>query len=139
MAAVASRSQIIEIESQVRPHFDWYLVIGVQVPLASSKPSAQFREHFCGRRRLEPSLSAITNNVRLPIAIHTPPVVSLETQNAQAAMAGVVATLRAGTTTIVIFMLPPAPVQLARSAGAKFATARSRAGTEYSHTLRHSL
>jgi hypothetical protein len=113
MTAITPRSQIIEIKSQVRPHFDRYLVIGVQVPIASSKASAQLGEHFRGWRRLEPSLSAIPNNVRFPIAIHTAPAISLETDNAQAAMAGVVAAFGAGTATIVIFTLPPAPVQLA--------------------------
>jgi hypothetical protein len=139
MAAVAARSQIIEIEPQVRPHFDWDLVVGVQMPLASSKPSAQFYKHFRRGRRLQPSLPATPNNVRLPIAIHAAPAISLEAENPQPTMAGVVAAFRAGTAAIVIFTLPPAPVQLARSAGTEFATARSRARPVYPHTLRHSL
>jgi hypothetical protein len=110
MAAIASRSQIIEIESQVRPHFDGYLVIRVQMLLASCKASAQLREHFVGWRRLEPSLSAIPNHVRLPIAIHTTPAVALETKNPQPAMACVIPAFRSRAAAFVILMLPPAPM-----------------------------
>jgi hypothetical protein len=135
MAAVASRSQVIEIEPQVRPHFDWDLVIGVQVRFVPREASSQFIQHYFCRRCLNSDFSTFANDVRLPTAIHTAPVVSLETQNAQAAMTGVIPAFRAGTATIVLFTLPPAPVQLARPARPEFAAAWSRARPKYSRLL----
>jgi len=117
MTAITSRPQIIEIEPQVRPHFDWDLVIGVQVRFVPREASSQFIQHYFCRRWLNSDFSTFANNVRLPIAIHTPPAIALEAENAQSPMARVVAAFRAGTATIVIFTLPPAPMQLARPAG----------------------
>ena len=136
MAAITSRSQVIEVEPQVRPHFDWDLVIGVQVPLPSSKASAQLGEHFRGGRRLEPSLAAIPNNVRLPIAIHTPPAVSLETQNPQPPVHRIVAALCAGAAAFIIFTLSCPTVPFAESTTSQFGTARSRARVQYPNGLR---
>jgi hypothetical protein len=46
MTAIASRPKVVEIESQVRPLSDRYLMVGMQMAFAASECSTQFIQHL---------------------------------------------------------------------------------------------
>jgi hypothetical protein len=135
MAAITSRSQVIEIEPQVRPHFNWDLVIGVQVRFVPREASSQFIQHYFCRRWLNSDFSTFANDVRLPVAIHTSPAVALETKNPQPTVHRIVAALRAGAAAFIVFKLSCPTVSFARSSRTEFGTTRNRTGPEYSRLL----
>src|SRR3954453_4419104 len=106
MATVASRPQIVELEPQVRSITNRDVVVCMKVPLAARKCAAQFFHDLIGRRRLQPGFAEVPHDIRFPFAIYTSPSVTLEAQNPQSAVAGVVAAHRAGAATFVMFALP---------------------------------
>ena len=117
MTAIASRSQVVEIESQVRPLLNGYLMVGMQVAFAAVVSVAKLGEHSICGWVTETVPAEVSDDSRLPAAIDTAPAVALETENPQSAMVGVVAALDARATTFVMFTLPDAAVLFARTAG----------------------
>jgi hypothetical protein len=68
-------------------------MIRVQMPLTTAEPFPQFGQNLIHRRwtKLEPA--AVRYDVRLPAAVHAPPLVANEAENTQPAMVGVIAAL----------------------------------------------
>jgi hypothetical protein len=81
MAGIASRPQVVEIKSQLRLLLDWNLMISIQVTVAACECATQFIQHLLQRWNSESGFPEYFDNLRLPIAIYTPPAVALETQN----------------------------------------------------------
>ena len=95
MTAIASRSQVVEIESQVRPLLNGYLMVGMQVTFAATECSTQFIQHRLGRWNSESDLAEYSDNLRLPTAIHAPPAVALETEEPKSSMVRIVSAVKA--------------------------------------------
>ena len=92
MASVAPGSQVVQLQPQVGPDRNRNLVIGVQVSLAALLPFAQFVQNPLDRRVAQFEASAVRDDVRLPPAIYTSPLVSLEAENPKPAVVCVVPT-----------------------------------------------
>ena len=131
MTAIAARPQVVEIEAQVRPVRNGYLMVGVQVAVAATECSTQFIQHLLRRWNSESGLPEYTDNLRLPTAIDTAPPIALETKTPESAMIRIVSALDARAAAFVMFPLPRAAVLFARTAGSEFGTARGRAGAQY--------
>jgi hypothetical protein len=81
VTAIASRPHIIQIESEVRPLSNRNLMVGVEVAFATIVSVAKLVEHSVHGRiaKLEPA--EVSDNLRLPSAIHTPPTIALEAED----------------------------------------------------------
>ena len=86
MAAIASRPQIVEIESQVRPLRNRNLVVCMKVALTAVKAVAKLGQHSIGRRVTEAGLPEHSDNLRLPGAVNASPAVALEAEDPQPAV-----------------------------------------------------
>ena len=128
MTAIAARPQVVEIEAQVRPVRNGYLMVGVQVAVAATECSTQLIQHLLRRWNPESGLPEYSDNLRLPTAIDTAPPIALETKTPESAMIRIVSALDARAAAFVMFPLPRAAVLFARTAGSEFGTARGRAG-----------
>jgi hypothetical protein len=113
VTAVASRPQVVEIESQVRPLSNGNLMVGVQVAVAPTECCAQFVQHLLRWWVTESDLPEYSDNLGLPAAIDTPPAVALEAQDAKLAVGRVVPALSGRAAAFVVFTLSGAPVELA--------------------------
>jgi hypothetical protein len=100
------------------------------VTFAAVVSVAKLGEHSICRWVAETVLAEVSDDVRLPTAIHAPPTITLEAENPQSAMVRIVSAVTAGATTFVMFTLPRAAVLFARTAGSEFGTARNRAGAQ---------
>jgi hypothetical protein len=132
MAAVTTGSKVVEVESQIGSFNDRNLMIRVQMAIASRECSPQLFHDHVGRWSVQPGLAKLLHDIRLPIAIHTPPTVTLKTPHTQLAIIRVVPALSAVAAAFVMFTLSRAAVLLAGSAGCECGTARGRARVEYS-------
>ena len=92
MASVAPGPQVVQLQPQVWPNRNRNLVVGVQVSLAMLLPLPQFIQDLLDRRVAQLKVSAVCHDVRLPPAIHTSPLVSLEAENPKSAVVCVVPT-----------------------------------------------
>ena len=95
MAAVASRPQVVEIESQVRPVRDWNLMVGVQVAFTAVVSVAKLVKHSICGRVAETVPAEVRGDVRLPTAIHAPPAVTLETEEPKSSVSRIVSAVTA--------------------------------------------
>jgi hypothetical protein len=66
-------------------------MVRVQMRFSLVKSFAQFLKNPVNWRRSQIELSELRDNVRLPAAIHTPPLVADEAENSQSAIVGVIA------------------------------------------------
>jgi hypothetical protein len=116
MAAIAPGSQIVEVESQIRPVPNGHLMVGVQMPFAAVVSVAKLGEHLIDRwvAKIEPA--AVSDNIRFPTAINAPPAIALEAQNPQAAMIRIVSALGTGAAAFILFPLLRPAVLLASAA-----------------------
>ncbi len=106
MAAIASRPQVVEIESQVRLLLDGYLMISMQVAVAATECSTQFIQYLLRRWNSESGIPEHSDDLRLPATIHTPPAVALEADDPEPAVVCVVSALGARAAAFVVFTLP---------------------------------
>jgi hypothetical protein len=90
MARIASRPQVVEVESQLRLLLDWNLMISMQVAIAASEGPTQFSQHLLHRWSSESGFLEYSYDLWLPIAIDTSPAVALEAENPQPAVVRVV-------------------------------------------------
>ena len=74
---------------------------------------AQLGQHFICGRLAESKAAKVSDNLRLPSAIHAPPTIALETEDPQSAVVRIVSALSAGTPTIIMFTLSCATVLFA--------------------------
>jgi hypothetical protein len=90
MASVAPRPQVAENQPQVRPDRDRTLMVGVKMPFTTLQPLPQFAHYLLDRRVTQLEATAVRDHIRFPAAIHTSPLVSLETENPKPAVVRVV-------------------------------------------------
>jgi hypothetical protein len=95
VTAIASRPEVIEIESKVWTNLNWNLMVGVKVAFAAVVAISQLGQHsICGRiAELEPA--EVSDNIRLPTAIHTPPTIALEAEDPQPTVVRIVSAVTA--------------------------------------------
>ena len=124
MAAITPRPQVVEIESQVRPVRNRNLMVRVQVAFTPVVSVAKLGEHSICGRVAETVPAEVSDDVRLPAAIHAPPAVALETENPQSSVVRIVSAFDARAAAFVMFTLPRAAVLFARAAGSEYRTAR---------------
>jgi hypothetical protein len=91
---------------------------------------AKLGEHSLDGRVAKTVPAEVSDDIRLPTTINTPPSVPLETEDPQPAVMRVVTSLTARTATLVVFTLSGAPVELTGSAGGEFRAAGDRAGAQ---------
>jgi hypothetical protein len=130
MTAIASRSNIVEIESQVWSVGDGDLVICMQMALVQRERAPQLFEDLIDGRALESKLSEYSDDIGLPTTIDAPPVVALEAQDPQPAVMRVITTFPSGTAERIMLALPTATVLCARTTRRQFGTARRGARDE---------
>jgi hypothetical protein len=130
MATIASRPQVIEIEPQVRPLLDRYLMVGMMMALAARECPSQLFHDLIGWRHLQPRLAEDPQNFRFPSAINTPPGVTLEAQYPQSAVMRVVPAFGSRTAAHVLFTLPGPTVSLTAATLRKLWAAWHRARAE---------
>ena len=94
-------------------------MIRVEVAVAAVVSVAKLVEHFISRRIAQVKAAEVSDNIRLPATVDTPPAITLETENAESAVAGVVAALHARAAAFVMFALSRATMLLARAAGSE--------------------
>jgi hypothetical protein len=87
----------------------------------------------------ETVLAEVSHDGRLPSTIHTPPTITLETENPQSAVVRIVSAVTAGATTFVMFTLSGTAVLFARTASGERGAAVRRAGPQDAPMLRNSL
>jgi hypothetical protein len=97
---------------------------GARPRVVTTLPLPQFFHDVLGRWKIQPELAALLHNVRFPPAVHAPPFVTLEAENAKPAVNRIVATLGAGAAAFVVFTLPRPTVLLAGSTASEVGTAR---------------
>ena len=81
MTAITPRPHVVEIEAQVRLLSNGYLVVRVQVAFTPVVSVAKLGEHSSCGWVPETVLAEVCDDVRLPTTIHTPPTITLETEN----------------------------------------------------------
>ncbi len=99
MATIASCSQVVEIKSQVGTLRNGYLVVSMQMAFAFVMSVAKLGKHSVGLRLTHLKPAIVGDNVRLPSAINAAPAVTLEAQNSEASVVGVVPTFDRRTAT----------------------------------------
>ena len=67
-------------------------MVGVQVSLATLLLLPQFIQNLLDRRVAQLEASAVGHDIRLPTAIHTSPLVTLEAKDPELSVIGVIAT-----------------------------------------------
>jgi hypothetical protein len=95
MAAIASRSHVVQIESQVRPLLNRNLMIGMQMTFAIRKVPSKLFQHFLCWDVAEFEPPEIGDYLWLPAAIHALPPITLEAQNPQPAVVRIVSAVTA--------------------------------------------
>jgi hypothetical protein len=105
VAAVASCPEVIQLQPQVRSHFNRDLMIGMQMLLTLAEPFPQFSQNLLDRRRTQLKPPEVCHYARLPSAINTPPLVADEAENAQPAVVGVIAALGRSTSPLIVLPL----------------------------------
>ena len=77
-------------------------MVGVQVTLALAETLSQLGQHLFDGWRAQFELPEVCHHVRLPAAVHTPPIVPDEAENTQPAMVGIIAALGRSPSTFVL-------------------------------------
>ncbi|MCX6625490.1 MAG: hypothetical protein NTY38_31395 [Acidobacteria bacterium] len=117
MTAIASRPQVVEIEPQVRPLLNGYLMVGVEVAFTPIVSVAKLGENTSCGWVTETVPAEVSHDSRLPTAIHASPAVTPEAEDPQSAMVRIVSAVTAGAAAFVVFTLARAAVLFAGSAG----------------------
>jgi len=136
MAAVASRSQVSQIESQVRPLRNGDLMIRVEVACLPVVSIAKLGENVIRRWVAELEASEVPDDIGLPAAVHTPPAIAPEAEDPKATVVRVIPTLGGSAAAHVVPALLLPPVNLAGAAQREFWAVRHRAGMENAVGLR---
>jgi hypothetical protein len=95
VTAIAARPEVVEIESEVRPLSNRNLMVGVEVAFATIVSVAKLVEHSVRRRIAELEPAEVSDDIRLPTAIHAPPPITLEAEDPQPAMVRIVSAVTA--------------------------------------------
>ena len=64
------------------------------MPLAAIETLPQFIQHLLDRRVAQLEASAVRHDIRLPAALHTPPGITLEAEEAKLSVVAVIAAFR---------------------------------------------
>lgn len=105
MASVAPGPKVRQIEPQIRPNLDRYLVVGVKVSIVAMIAIAKFCQHDISGRHVEPSEAELSNDLGFPSAIDASPVIAFEAKDSQFTMLLRVAALRGCGALLVVHLV----------------------------------
>jgi hypothetical protein len=90
VALIAASAIVRELEREISPGFHGDLVIGMKMPLTSSKCGSQIIQHFLSRGDAHHRFPEHPDNYGLPAAIDTSPLITFEAEHTEPAVLGAI-------------------------------------------------